>query len=250
MGIYVVSHKEINESFPKGYKTIIVNANNNQVIGDVYDNIGDNISNKNASYCELTALYWLWKNCSDEFVGIDHYRRFFMYGGELLDVGKAKEVVKANTVIVPKKEVFSGKIGYKYWSTSGYKDDLKVIRSAIEEYSPDYCKDYDTFLNQNKMYCYNMLIMNKQMYNSYCEWLFNILERVENRLDLQHKGAANRKGYYKRIYGFMGERLLNVYLIHNKLDVKELPVKFTGNSPKIKDRINNKLVKIKDKYLR
>lgn len=59
MAIYVVSHKEIDSEFPEGYKTIIVNADVNKVEGDYYDNIGDNISSKNSSYCELTALYWL-----------------------------------------------------------------------------------------------------------------------------------------------------------------------------------------------
>ena len=78
MGMYVVSHKELKRRFPEKYRTIIVNANRNNVKGDLYDNTGDNISQKNGSYCELTAIYWLWKNSSDKFVGIDHYRRFFM----------------------------------------------------------------------------------------------------------------------------------------------------------------------------
>lgn len=249
MAIYVVSHKEIDSEFPEGYKTIIVNADVNKVEGDYYDNIGDNISSKNSSYCELTALYWLWKNSKDDFIGIDHYRRFFMDGDGLLSPEKAAEIVKDGNVIVPKIETFGQSIGTKYWATSGYKSDLKVIRESIAKYSPEYCRDYDTIMSQNKLHCYNMLVMNKKMYNDYCEWLFNVLAIVEDALDKQHKGADSRKGYYKRVYGFMSERLLNVYLLHNNINTVELPIKFTGLKTSFAQKVGMKLVKMKDKYL-
>jgi hypothetical protein len=250
MAIYVVSHKKIDDKFPEGYRTIIVDANVNKVTGDCYDNIGDNISSKNGSYCELTALYWLWKNSKDDYIGIDHYRRFFMNGDNLLSAGKAAEIVKNGTVIVPKIEKFGQNIGTKYWTTSGYKSDLTVIREAISKYSPEYSHDYDVIMNQNKLHCYNMLVMNKEMYDAYCEWLFNVLTIVEAKLDAQHRGADDRNGYYRRVYGFMSERLLNVYLLHNRINIIELPVKFTGQQPNFVNRVRTKLSKLKDKYLR
>ena len=48
-----------------------------KLIGYQPDNIGDNISSKNPSFCELTGLYWAWKNLDNEYLGLAHYRRHF-----------------------------------------------------------------------------------------------------------------------------------------------------------------------------
>lgn len=247
--MYVVSHKEINNNFPEGYKTIIVNANKTEVKGDIYDNTGDNISFKNDSYCELTAIYWLWKNSLDDYIGINHYRRFFVDNNNLLTDKKARKITNDGTIILPKKESFHKKMGFMYWSTSGYKSDLRVIQRSIAKLYPDYCNDFDRFLKCKQMYCYNMMIMNRSLFNDYCQWLFAILTDVENSLNQEKRGAQNRKGYYKRIYGFMAERLLNVYVMHNNINIVELPIKFVGGRPNLSNRISNKLKKMKDKYI-
>ena len=42
------------------------------------DDTGDNISNKNTKYSEMTVQYWAWKNLKDvEYIGFCHYRRYF-----------------------------------------------------------------------------------------------------------------------------------------------------------------------------
>lgn len=249
MGIYIVSHKKINQNFPNGYNTIIVNATKNTIIGDAYDNTGDNISSKNNSYCELTAIYWLWKNCQDDYIGIDHYRRFFIDNEkQLLNATKAADIVRNGTIIVPKAKKFNRNVEKYYCSTSGYKNDLDVTRSVILDTFPEYCYAYDTFLKEKKIHCYNMFVMNRKMFNEYCEWLFTILFLVEQRLNMQHKGEDNRNGYYKRVYGFLAERLFNVYILHNNSDVIEYPVNFVGNKPTLRLRVINKFKKFKDKY--
>ena len=76
--IYVAAHKEANFPKDKIYVPIQVGAEGKKDLGYVRDNTGDNIAKKNANYCELTALYWIWKNiCNVTNVGICHYRRYF-----------------------------------------------------------------------------------------------------------------------------------------------------------------------------
>lgn len=74
--MYMVTHKDV-DFIPKGRTPILV-GNSISTKNFLRDNTGDNISCKNACFCELTAMYWIWKNDKDsDFVAIEHYRRFF-----------------------------------------------------------------------------------------------------------------------------------------------------------------------------
>lgn len=80
MSVYVITHKYLTDTINKlGYKYLYVGAYKQKERRDgyCYDDVGDNISIKNNTYCELTGLYWMWKNCKDEYKGLVHYRRFF-----------------------------------------------------------------------------------------------------------------------------------------------------------------------------
>lgn len=249
MSLYVVTHKNVSKQFPKNYFTIVVNANGNDIKGDYYDNIGDNISDKNFSYCELTAFYWIWKNLStDKIVGIDHYRRFFMFHNSLLTEDKALRLLESNEnrIILPKRDHFKRRMDFRYISTSGYKKDLKVLRDVIASLYPDYEETYIKFMHQYDMHSYNMFVANKKQFDNYCKWLFDILFEVERRIT---PSSDERKGYYKRVFGFMAERLLNVYVIHNKMEIIELPIKYTGTYPNGKERVKTRINKFKDKYM-
>ena len=62
MSVYVITHKKFNMIPQENYKVLLVGAYRGHVYGDCFDDAGDNISEKNANYCELTGVYWLWKN--------------------------------------------------------------------------------------------------------------------------------------------------------------------------------------------
>ena len=65
----------------------------------------------------------------------------------------------------------------------------------------------------------NMFIMRKELLDEYCAWLFDILFEVEKRLDI-----SSYSEYDRRVFGFLGERLLDVWVETNKLQYKEVPV--------------------------
>ena len=93
MKLYVATHKSYNQVQDQDlYIPILVGANKN--IGEknyLRDNQGDNnISDRNFTFCELTGLYWIWKNSKDDIVGLCHYRRYF---------GKNKRFFKQNSIL-------------------------------------------------------------------------------------------------------------------------------------------------------
>ena len=75
--IYIVTHKRVDLPKLKGYRAIQVGSAEEDFPGCLRDDTGDNIADRNASYCELTAMYWIWKNTDDPFKGLAHYRRYF-----------------------------------------------------------------------------------------------------------------------------------------------------------------------------
>jgi len=76
--VIVATHKQYQMPSDKMYLPLHVGADSNKnETTFAKDNTGDNISIKNPNYCELTGLYWAWKNLKNDYVGLVHYRRYF-----------------------------------------------------------------------------------------------------------------------------------------------------------------------------
>ena len=81
--IYVATHKEAKMPTNSMYIPIRVGAAlNENDFKYLRDDTGDNISTKNKNFCELTAIYWIWKNDKSDIVGLTHYRRYFFKKGK------------------------------------------------------------------------------------------------------------------------------------------------------------------------
>ena len=89
--ILVAAHKKYWMPDDSVFLPIQVGAALHLALGYVPDNTGDNISAKNPNYCELTALYWAWKNLDCEYIGLCHYRRYFGHTVYSKDIKKKKE---------------------------------------------------------------------------------------------------------------------------------------------------------------
>lgn len=231
--IYVITHKPLELAAPKHYQKLYVGAcklseKEKQLQGYVFDDTGDNISAKNSNYCELTGLYWLWKNCSDEIVGICHYRRFFSDAGRLLPFAKAEQILNDVDAIVAKRWWLPGSV-QKQFEQRHSREDLKMVRDVIQERCPQYVGSFDKAMAKGFMFPYNMMVCRKEIFDGYCEWLFGIMEECEKHLKL-----AGYDAYQQRVYGFLSERLWLVYLIHHKLKVAETEVMERGLSMRVR----------------
>lgn len=247
MTVYVITHKPIESPLDKGYTPMLIGADfNKNPKHYMTDNTGRNISSKNKEYCELTGLYWMWKNSTEKNVGLNHYRRFFFshdIGGRnamylwLLITGRA-HTISENTLsnwidtkkydwIVAHPERMDAKPLYKQFILHHNEKDLEHTRDAIKKLYPDYLPSYDKFLHSKaSMSPYNMFYTSKENMDEYCEWLFNILFEVEKHSDL-----SGYDDYQRRLFGFLGERLFNVWLMHHSnLKIKYLTVYNTSDT--------------------
>lgn len=251
--MYVVSHKNFEKPMVGCYKSLLVGANNNKAKLDLFDNTGENISKKNKNYCELTGLYWMWKNSNADVLGLCHYRRYFtkaVFSDKekyFLNEGDIKQLMSKYDVIVPQKRYYKERV-IQAINIAPNMDDVKEMENALRTLAPEYLDRYQEYLNGNECYLYNMCIMKKEILDSYCEWLFKILEYIENDYFVD-----NDDPYRSRLFGFLSERLIYVWITKNidKKKIKEVRVIKTDESEMwsigqdIKNRLRNVLFKLK-----
>jgi hypothetical protein len=229
--ILVATHKKY--EFPKDpiYIPIQVGKSINTDLGYIGDNTGDNISEKNPNFCELTALYWAWKNLDVEYIGLVHYRRYFgkktVWGSidkkkeDILNSNQLKRLLFKYDAILPKKRRYWIETNFSHYAHAHHKEDLIKAKEIILNKYPDYIPSFDIVMNRTYSHRFNMLIMKKDILDQYCQWLFDILFELENIIDI-----SNYSKTQARVFGYISERLLDVWLEVNKVNYKELPVLF------------------------
>lgn len=195
------------------------------------DNTGEHISFKNPNYCELTALYWAWKNLDADYIGLAHYRRHFSTHRPLpfcknkfpyvLNSTDVDSLLMNYSVILPTPRNYFIETNYSHFVHAHPEESIKLTKKIMEKKYPEYLPSFEHIMNRTKAHRFNMMIMKKEIYNGYCRWLFDILFELESRLDI-----SSYSDYNKRIFGFISERLLDVYLETNRITYKELPVLF------------------------
>lgn len=238
MTMYVITHKHFYyQNLPNGYMPLLVGANKNANPDNfLTDNTGNNISAKNVSYCEETGLYWIIKNTNDKNIGISHYRRYFANFKNrkymLLSIllkGKVKpisteildEILKNGYAwIVSQQEAGGPGTIWNQFALNHNIEDLKTTEKVISDLYPEYLSDFEQVIkNSETGSFYNMFYTSRQEAEAYSNWLFDILFEVEKQTNI-----ADYDSYQKRLYGFLAERLMNVWLHHRKAKVKYLPV--------------------------
>lgn len=224
--IYIATHKEYD--FPRidcYYPIHVGRENATASLGILGDNIGDNISNLNSTFCELTALYWIWKNSKANILGLVHYRRYFTQEcGEILTKQYIESMAKNDVIVAVKRPFYKVRkvLGLRitkhlisvreHYAKDHYESDLDRLRCIIESKSSDYLQAFDILCDEKKgISLFNMFIMHHELVDEYCKWMFPILFELEQTLDI-----SNYSAYQRRIFGFLSERMLNIFLIRNK----------------------------------
>ena len=224
--IYVATHKQFQEKLPKIYKPILVGSFNKNINEYIRDDTGENqISEKNDNYCELTGLYWILKNVNIDYIGLCNYRRYFKgKKNKFIEKDEVNDILKKYDIILPTRWVYLNTV-YDDYEKKHHIKDLLLCKKIIEKKYPKYLKSFDKVVNRNYIFLYNMFICKKEVIDEYFEWIFDILGELEKIIDI-----SNYDQYQKRIYGFLSERLFNVWLDYKNLKFKEINVIKIGES--------------------
>lgn len=187
-----------------------------QVVVSLQDNEGDNISEKNRNYCELTASYYAWKNSKADYKGLCHYRRIF----DLLDTKVQKLLSNCDVdVILPYPSIYYPNMEAEHNRYVNDSDWVAMLQ-AMKEVAPNYYDAYvKTISKEAYFYNYNMLIAKREVFDDYCNFLFSVLERTEQ--------LTTPKGWERadRFAGYLGENLTTIYFRKNK---EKLKIAHTG----------------------
>lgn len=222
--IFTMTHKKFNEPENKIYVPLHVGRATAENLGYCGDDTGESISEWNRYYGELTGVYWVWKNIEDaDIVGICHYRRFFLNEKrELMTQAEYEAILKEYDIIVPHSMKAEGCYRDYYASAHNVEDLLAVGRVIQEKYS-DYYPYFEAALAGDTYYYGNLMVTSKELFQSYAGWLFDILFEVEKRIDVSGYDLYNQ-----RVFGFLSEQMLKVWIDRNQLKVWEGTVGITA----------------------
>ncbi|MBD5502612.1 MAG: DUF4422 domain-containing protein [Lachnospiraceae bacterium] len=221
--IYVMTHVAFEAPQNPIYCPLHVGRALKEDLGYQGDNTGDHISELNPYYSELTGLYWVWKNVkTTEYIGLCHYRRYFL---------NKDNKIMSKADFMPLLEQYDVIVSHPVISDQCYRDnyaqahnihDLEAVGEAIALLYPDCTIIFQEVLEGRKIYCGNLFVTTKKLFDEYAEWLFSIFRIVERKIDV-----STYDDYHKRVYGFLSEQLIYVWIRYRNLTYYEAAIGFT-----------------------
>jgi hypothetical protein len=205
----------------------------------------ENISHKNRYYCELTALYWIWKNTTDERVGLCHYRRYFspvlfpdsIKKGAAVNFDVARTLLgydsqgvlfdvelKLGDIIIPTK-IHSGVSAESWYCATLSRDDWGQMIKALWFVHPQEAAAAERFLTTvQPAHFWCMFIARREILNAYCEWIFPLLFHLETLI------TPSEDNFLCRVYAFMAEHLFNWWTFSRGLSAIQRPIIFLDSA--------------------
>ena len=266
--IIVCCHKDPINLDSNFFCPIHVGKNKSQKdLGIQGDNTGNNISDKNGLYCELTGTFWAWKNLNSDYIGVCHYRRFFSFSCKNILRLKARWFYQKMRQFynIFKRFPFSNtayyKSRYSITSLNALKDDIhqfeldfnkfvnnnpivdvfalkevvygtitneqefssvcgryhvNLLKEIVESNYPELYPSVVATLKSNRLHYANMIIMKKETFNNYCEFIFDVLERHLSALKDKNYIVNEDEKAISRLSGYLGELLTSSYVEYIK----------------------------------
>ena len=216
--IFVACHKPVDVISNDVYKPIHVGRSiskyKDEMSSMIGDDTGDNISEKNPYYSEMTAQYWAWKNYHDtEYIGFCHYRRFFKDSFTNDNIDK---IIKGYDVLMVGPLLREhNRLNFLKNFMSG--EDIMIFVKILNKIYPDYYKTLIRYSNDFVDYPLNMFICKKNIFDKYAQWIFTILFECEKYIKLSPYSRG------RRVFGYIAEFLMPIYFIHNKYKIHNQP---------------------------
>ena len=220
--IIIAAHKAYDFPKDKSYVPLQVGAKISTTdLKIARDDTGDNISSKNPYFCELTGLYWLWKNSKADYKGLVHYRRYFTVAKKIpkedrltvaLSDKEIEELTKVYDVILPKKRNYYIESLWSHYSHTLHIEPLEKTGEIIKKDYKEYFKEFERLKTRKSAHMFNMIIAKKEIFDEYSEWLFDILFKLENEMKKSPEFIAEYSGFHSRFYGRISELLFDVWL--------------------------------------
>lgn len=226
--IYIACHKEFSVPNVPNYIPLWLGDSQNNIWGYQEDKEAPSISHLNAKINECTGLYWMWKHAKSEYIGLVHYRRYFVNNLEdksLLTCEEIAEILNKYDIITAPKiyEIITLQEQLELTvEPEAFQSGMELIRQIILKRQPAYAEAFEAVMDGNVMFPCNMMITSKEIFDRYCSWLFSIIVEATEGIDV-----SAYDDYSKRIIGFIAERLFTVWLLKQQLRIKEMPIWLT-----------------------
>lgn len=213
--VIVATHKNVAMPTDPLYLPVFVGKDLHPDVNHTFqgDNTGDNISKENAHYNELTAIYWGWKNLDVDALGLVHYRRYLSLNKKksldaVLSSQQVQKLLNQYDIILPQKRNYYIETNESHYLHAHEHEPFNVMRQVIKQDYPEYQDAFETVMKRTWAHMFNMFIIKKQPLDEYLTWMFDVLHKVEARIDI-----SSYSTYEQRVYGFLSELLLDVWLI-------------------------------------
>lgn len=216
--IIVAAHKPYPMPTDRLYLPVQAGAALHEAVGFQRDDEGDSLSEKNGLYCELTALYWAWKNLESDALGLAHYRRYLSVDGR--SPASAEQVtahLEKRPVLLPRKRRYWIETNESQYVHAHGSQALDALKETIGTHQPEYLPAFEKSLRRTGGHRFNLFVMRRDLADSYCEWLFGLLFQLESRI-------GGSEAEIPRLYGFLSERMLDCWLETNGLPYEEMRV--------------------------